>query len=264
MDISEIQEFFSLPVQRHPWERARLEVITNLICNRLSIKREQKAIILDIGCGDTFVVEGLSHKLPLSYFIAVDIAFSNDLLIYYNERYKYNNIICCNSLDKVDLPTNGIVDIVLLLDVLEHIEEDIIFLNKILRSKYIGDHTKFIITVPSFQKLWSQHDVFLRHYRRYNASLLKTRILQAGFEISDYGYFFSILLFPRLIKVLFGRLFHSNKIKENGVGVWHSSYLIDRLATILLITDYKLSKLLLRIGIRLPGLSTYAICQKQL
>ena len=50
-------------------------------------------------------------------------------------------------------------------------------------------NSHLFITVPAFQFLWSGHDIFLEHYRRYNLSQLRGLVTQAGLEIRRAHYF---------------------------------------------------------------------------
>lgn len=51
-----------------------------------------------------------------------------------------------------------------------------------------------LVTVPAFQFLWSGHDVFLGHKRRYTRASLHRAIDEAGLKVIRSRYFFSILL----------------------------------------------------------------------
>jgi len=57
------------------------------------------------------------------------------------------------------------LEIILLADVIEHIEEDHKFLHDIIQS--MQPNTLLLITAPAHPKLWSPHDVALGHKRRY-------------------------------------------------------------------------------------------------
>jgi SAM-dependent methyltransferase len=59
----------------------------------------------------------------------------------------------------------------LLMDVLEHIEDDIAFLGALMDVAPPGAH--FVITVPADMRLWSAHDVHYGHYRRYDVERLR-------------------------------------------------------------------------------------------
>ncbi|OGJ56903.1 hypothetical protein A3H22_02815 [Candidatus Peribacteria bacterium RIFCSPLOWO2_12_FULL_55_15] len=58
----------------------------------------------------------------------------------------------------------------LLLDVLEHIEDDVGFLQRIVLSLPPGGC--LLITVPAEMALWSKHDQEVGHFRRYSAETL--------------------------------------------------------------------------------------------
>ena len=81
----------------------------------------------------------------------------------------------------------------LLTDVLEHVEDDKNFLENIVSEADLN--SKFIITVPALMSLWSGHDVFLKHYRRYTKNQLIFLAESAGLEISNVRYTYSTV-FP--------------------------------------------------------------------
>jgi hypothetical protein len=52
-----------------------------------------------------------------------------------------------------------------------------------------------VITVPAYRWLWSAHDEFLHHKRRYSAGELRGKIAAAGLRAEGLSYF-NTLLFP--------------------------------------------------------------------
>ncbi|HEX8328679.1 MAG TPA: methyltransferase domain-containing protein [Hymenobacter sp.] len=86
---------------------------------------------------------------------------------------------------------NGLV---LLMDVLEHLPDDLAMLQSIQQA-CVGDHNYFFITVPAFRSLWSGHDVFLGHYRRYRIPMLREVLQQARFR-NIKNYYLYGTLFP--------------------------------------------------------------------
>jgi hypothetical protein len=54
----------------------------------------------------------------------------------------------------------------LLMDVLEHVDDDFALLSQVFAAASPG--TYFLITVPADMALWSPHDVSFGHYRRYD------------------------------------------------------------------------------------------------
>lgn len=60
---------------------------------------------------------------------------------------------------------------VLLLDVLEHVEDDKVFLSDLITSMKAG--ASLLLTVPAHMSLWTDHDVLSGHQRRYDAESLQ-------------------------------------------------------------------------------------------
>lgn len=89
-------------------------------------------------------------------------------------------------------------DQAMLLDVLEHIENDKEFL--MLIRKKLKTNGRLLITVPAFEKLWSSEDDAAGHFRRYTIEGLSKVAQRAGFKIITINYFFGFLYMP--IKVV--------------------------------------------------------------
>lgn len=83
--------------------------------------------------------------------------------------------------------------LVLMMDVLEHVEDDVGLLRDYVDKMSSG--SRVLITVPAFQFLWSGHDVFLEHKRRYTLAQIAGVAGSAGLRVTRQRYFFG-LLFP--------------------------------------------------------------------
>lgn len=83
-------------------------------------------------------------------------------------------------------------DVVLLMDVLEHVADDRGLLAGYVAPAAAG--TRFVITVPAFQWLWSGHDVFLEHHRRYTLPQIEGVCRAAGLQVTTGCYFFGLVL----------------------------------------------------------------------
>lgn len=88
---------------------------------------------------------------------------------------------------------DGAFDLIAMLDVLEHIDDDLASL-KALRAR-LGHHGTILLTVPALPWLWSEHDEIHHHKRRYTKASLRLVICEAGLEPVRVGYF-NALLFP--------------------------------------------------------------------
>lgn len=84
-------------------------------------------------------------------------------------------------------------DLVCMIDVLEHIDQDVATL--LALRGLLAPGGRVLVTVPANPWMWSQHDEFLHHKRRYTAAELREKALQARLEVSLLTYF-NTLLFP--------------------------------------------------------------------
>ncbi len=91
----------------------------------------------------------------------------------------------------------GVLPSVGLFDVLEHVEDDFAYIRSI--RNYLRPGGTVYITVPAFEWLWSQEDVFAGHYRRYTRRSLSRVLKEAGLQVKFVTCFFSILPLPILI-----------------------------------------------------------------
>jgi SAM-dependent methyltransferase len=82
---------------------------------------------------------------------------------------------------------NWSFDLVCLLDVLEHIEEDQVALSR--AGQLLKHPGGLLVTVPAKSWLWSAHDDVHHHHRRYTAGMLRQRAENAGMDVSRLGYF---------------------------------------------------------------------------
>ncbi len=183
--------------------------------------------IADFGCGSGVFLEALAREFqdPQWRFHGVDVNFlsppqSTDARITYHKR----------------LPENVIVDLFLFMDVIEHVPEDTSFLGKIFLT-HGSSVSRAFITVPAFEILWSSHDVYLGHYRRYNIRSL-TAAIPPGVRISR-PYFLYATLFPIVALLRVARRWRSSKPKSD---LTKAPPLVNHALTLL----FRLEKLFLR------------------
>lgn len=82
-------------------------------------------------------------------------------------------------------------DLICFLDCLEHIAEDTASLASARRMLKPGGAV--LITVPAYQWLWSKHDEFLHHQRRYSRRSLRAAVGAAGLEVDRISHFNTLL-----------------------------------------------------------------------
>ncbi len=131
---------------------------------------------------------------------------------------------------------DGYYDLIALFDVLEHIPDDQSALG-VLRRK-LRSNGRFIINVPAFPSLWSDHDVAHHHHRRYTKQSLEALFRSEGLIIEYCGYW-NMLLLPALV---IGRLVNLSGAQKLQVPI-----LVDRLLSVVLAVE----RVMMSIG-RLP------------
>ena len=85
-----------------------------------------------------------------------------------------------NEIDKIevragtikDIDSSKRFDVILYIDVLEHIEDDKSEIK--LAANLLSKEGRLVVLAPAFQFLFSEWDRALGHYRRYNAEMLKS------------------------------------------------------------------------------------------
>lgn len=241
---------------RHPWERARLVLVQRLLALHVSLRPGDA--VLDIGCGDTFVVEQLARAYPSVQFYAVDSAFKDDLLTTYRDRLRVSNVSLFASLEAVPLAKPA--SVVLLMDVIEHVPDDVAFLRDLCERSYVNIETRILITVPSHPALFSSHDRFLGHYRRYSRRSLAQLLDVVRLAPLESGSLFASLLPVRVLQVLRERIMGERDVGSH-LATWRGESLARAVAAVLTI-DGRLALSLARVGVRIPGLSYFALCRK--
>lgn len=242
-------------IRRHPWEIARKLIVHKFI----SKVKKQNIKILDVGSGDAYVADSFTAKFNNCQCYCVDTGYTPELISKFKTDFNNKNLNLYPSLN--DVKTDS-VDIVTLLDVIEHVPDDVAFLKQIISQSYINDDTHFIITVPAYQTLFSKHDELLKHYRRYNLKKLKKTIKACDLKPIESGYFFSSLTIPRIAQLGLEKIKPNNNKNPENLGEWKGGKLKTALVKNILLLDYKIGSVLKYVGINLPGLSCYMICKK--
>lgn len=140
--------------------------------------------IVDVGCGPG---NTLLRLRDLGRVFGID--YSTDALRFAKDR---GLSAVRASLDA--LPTmSESADVIVALDVLEHVEDDREVLRQIHRTLKPGG--VFVFTVPAFMSLWRQHDVEYGHFRRYDRREFVAKVADADLRIRQC-HFFKCAFFP--------------------------------------------------------------------
>ncbi|MFT3975889.1 MAG: class I SAM-dependent methyltransferase [Sphingomonas bacterium] len=168
----------------HWWYRARRDILADYIAREGRLPKDAK--ILEIGCGT-------GHNLPmLAAFGTVD-AIEIDPAARAIAGKRLGKEVGASPLPALPDVPKAHYDLIAVLDVVEHIEDDVAAL-RAMRER-LAPGGRILITVPAHQWMWSAHDVVNHHHRRYSKATLVKAIGDAGLRPRKLGYFNS-LLFP--------------------------------------------------------------------
>jgi SAM-dependent methyltransferase len=171
--------------ETHWWYEARRDIIFDWVKRILANYKTPR--VLDIGCGTGFNISYL-HQLGYDQVDGLDI--SRDALMYCKSRQTHSWMLASAE----NLPVqHSAYDVVLGLDIVEHIDNDRQVLSEMFRALK-ADGT-LVVFVPAHQFLWSFQDEISHHQRRYEIRGLRYKVEQAGFRIKKMSYVNSFL-FP--------------------------------------------------------------------
>ena len=181
--------------EKHWWFLARKKIILKLI--DIYHARNEQDKILDVGCGTGMMLKALLER---GNVWGLD---TSEKAVRYSAEKAPGARMILGSFPR-DLPRDSF-DIITVLDVLEHIDEDakaLAALKGVLAPDGIA-----VITVPAYQWLWTNHDLANEHKRRYTVPELKQKILDAGLTITKISYYNTFLFLPVALSKLVNRSF---------------------------------------------------------
>ncbi|MBI2015140.1 MAG: class I SAM-dependent methyltransferase [Candidatus Rokubacteria bacterium] len=168
--------------RRHWWFRGRLAVLLAALRRELP-RRPLK--LLELGCGTGNVLGALGE-------FGEAVGMEEHPVLITAARAAGLDVRSGHLPGDLPVPA-GWADVVLLLDVLEHLDDPAAALATARRA--LGPGGALVVMVPAYQWLWSGHDVALGHRRRYTARALRRLVTGAGFRVTRVSYF-NTLLFP--------------------------------------------------------------------
>ncbi len=189
------------------WYRVRRAIVISIV-TKYAEKSQHPLKILDVGCGTGALLSELKR------FGAVDgLDKSADAVAYCTVRGLTS--VAVGAAERLPYQ-DEIFDVVVALDVLEHLPDDSMGSRELARVLKKGGIV--IITVPAFQFLWGVTDVISHHYRRYRLKEIVRVVRDAGLAITRATYF-NTLLFPAIAIVRLGaRLLFRKDASENEMG----------------------------------------------
>lgn len=166
---------------RHWWWRAREAAILAELRRLRPPTGWQR--ILDVGCGDGLFFDRLAE------FGEVEGVEPDTALL--DPAGPWRRAIHAVPFDEGFRPANRF-DVILMLDVLEHLEKPEAALRHALSLLTRGGIV--VITVPALQSLWTRHDDLNHHIMRYDRRSMRRLASAAGLRILRQRYLFQWLV----------------------------------------------------------------------
>lgn len=152
------------------------------------------AVIMEIGCSSGFLIRDLVKSFPGSLVLGADVVkeplcnLARDLPGVPLIRF---DLLRCPLPDQC-------VDVCVMLNVLEHIEDDVTALKNAFKLLKPGG--SLIIEVPAGPYLYGAYDAELHHFRRYSATELKSKLIEVGFRVHRKSHL-GFVLYPAFLAV---------------------------------------------------------------
>jgi 2-polyprenyl-3-methyl-5-hydroxy-6-metoxy-1,4-benzoquinol methylase len=176
MDLKE-EDILGANIAQHWYYRSKAAALRRAVAG-LNPQR-----LLDVGAGSGFFSRHLLSEGRAQSALCVDIGYDHDR----DDQVGGKPVLYRRDSGMTDC------DLVLMMDVLEHVDDDRGLVRHYAAKVPSGAH--FLATVPAFRFLWSGHDVFLEHKRRYRLGEIEAAMRDAGLTIVKGAYYFG-LVFP--------------------------------------------------------------------
>lgn len=189
MDESWVAEYPEFE-RHHFWWRARRDIIERLVDQHA---HGRSLRVLDVGCGTGLMIERLAARHEVEG-IEPDGRAVTASPMELNIRQ-----MSVESAGYAD----GSFDVVLMLDVLEHLDEPQQALGA--ARHWVAPSGLLIVTVPAFRWLWTVHDERSEHRRRYRRGEIRRELETSGWRPTLVRYLFASLVPPKAVQVIFER-----------------------------------------------------------
>ncbi|MEI6562000.1 MAG: class I SAM-dependent methyltransferase [Verrucomicrobiota bacterium] len=241
MDVAETDQLTAAQAFSHWYYRAKFDLL------REHLEREKitpASQVADVGCGLGLFLSFLERtgRVCAANLVGVDPAFAVP-----------TPAVEGSVLILPEWPPERRFDLILMMHVLEHVEDDHAMLSD--AAGRLSDGGTLFIEVPAFPFLFSDHDRYLGHYRRYTTGSLK-RLVESveDLELVKVHYLFATIFPMAAVMRLLGG---TGSLKKHSDLHAYPAWLNQALVLI-----HKLEWLVAPFN-RLFGLSAFAVARKK-
>ncbi len=212
----------------HWWFRSKAAFVATAL-RRTGGARRARGWLVDAGAGSGGVTAMLGWR-PDSVAVV-----EGNVTLAVRATIEHGLAATQGQVDRLPLAT-GSVEVVCLLDVIEHLADPIAALQEARRVLAPGG--RLVVNVPAHGWLWSAADEVLGHHRRYDRRGLRHELDEAGFEPEVITHVFSWLVAPVWLRRRFrsaraGGGSDGDGARRAQLGLDATSPLLDRTALVL-------------------------------
>jgi SAM-dependent methyltransferase len=226
----------------HPIDVASRRHAVDQLCRHLP---RADAVVLEVGCSSGYLLKDMGDALPEAFLIGADYvrgpleALAGSMPTIPILQF---------DLQRCPLP-DACVDAVVLLNVLEHIEDDVSAVNQLFRILKPGGAV--IVEIPAGPGLYDVYDKQLMHFRRYRRREAVSLFENAGFRVEKASHL-GVFVYPAFWAVKKkNRLFAKGQVASEVVAKDIRSTSGSRLLSSLLNLELKLGeRMSFPVGIR--------------
>ncbi|MDH5367325.1 MAG: class I SAM-dependent methyltransferase [Cyclobacteriaceae bacterium] len=184
---------------KHFWHKNRKHLLKLLI---KKFVRNNDFSLADIGCGNGSIISFLEKAYSKSKITGIDGHLNALINVRRRTKKAVLQLQDISQLESIDQSSR--YDIVILMDVLEHLDKPDKILDRI--KNVLKTDGIIIATVPALMNIWSDRDVFLEHRIRYSKNEFTQLFKNSGYKVLKSNYFFSHLFVPTyLLRKLFAK-----------------------------------------------------------
>jgi hypothetical protein len=240
--------------RRHPWELRRAAFFGGVLRDALAGRRGLD--VLDCGAGDAYFSSTLKAAVPgVRSITCYDANYDAATLARLGGMYP--------SLAFSRSRPARTFDVVLMLDVLEHVDDDRTFLTEMVKG-CVAEGGLVLLSVPAWPLLFSRHDTFLGHHRRYTPAACDRVLEASGLEIIRRGGAFHSLVGPRAATAIGERLAGLRRplpALGESTASWNHGSAFTGLVKGALHLDNLASRVFARAKVNVPGLTYWALAR---
>jgi ubiquinone/menaquinone biosynthesis C-methylase UbiE len=174
--------------QDHWWYRARRALVADLLAGEVATG----ATVIDVGCGTG---DNLAALDAVAGRTVVGVELS-EYAVRHAPRGAGGGVRAgVARAEHLPFPA-ACADLVTSMDVIEHLDDDAALAEY---RRVVRPGGRVLLTVPAYQWLWSDHDTWAAHRRRYSRRTLVAAVARSGLRPRRVTYFNSFLVPPAAV-----------------------------------------------------------------